>query len=419
MEISELEKLDPDLFLQYITYLPFNDVISVCTSSVILHKYCHDEKYRSKWKSLIDNTFSRIYNYPEKLKEIQRITKSDYNYLVYTQLVNLLDPITKLMIYYRQGDMKSFEEGTKEQKFLALFLLNKKDIIKDYLPYAEWTPFIDFLNGGNISQDDRGMMLAAFALEGNIQGIQLMEKHGAEIGYNNNIPLRAAVRYNQLDVVKYLISRGADPRAMNNRPIRLTGELGHFEILKYLQSLGVDIHVGNEYVFYRAVQNGHLNVVKYLVEGGVDIHANNNFAIRSAAANNRREVIDYLLNFTPNKEERKLMIDLALPNSSLSGNIDLVKYLLDLGANIHFDNELALRFALEEDLLDVAKFLIQQGANLDLVKNRQLVAASAEGRLETVKFLVENGANEINQALDAARQNNRLEVINYLESLNK
>ena len=96
-------------------------------------------KYNPQWKTLIDNTFKHIYNYEDKLNEIWielSLPIDTYNYLVYTGLVKLLDPITQLMIYYKQGYMKSFnsEKYNQTQRFLAMFLLGKKDKIEQYLP---------------------------------------------------------------------------------------------------------------------------------------------------------------------------------------------------------------------------------------------------------------------------------------------
>ncbi len=131
MNIDYLSKLPVDVFIQNITYLPFDEVISVCQANKTLHNYCTNSKYNSHWKALIDNTFGNIYDYQNKLKQIRdklNISDDVYNYLVYSHLVKLLDPITQLMIYYRQGDMNSFENSqyNDTQRFLALFLLVKR-----------------------------------------------------------------------------------------------------------------------------------------------------------------------------------------------------------------------------------------------------------------------------------------------------
>ena len=124
--------LPVDIFINIIAYLSFNDVINVCQSNSKLYNY--STGYNTRWKALINNMFSFIDNYDDKLEQIKikiGIDENIYNYLVYTKLLDLLDPISQLMIYHRQGDMVSFDDDkyTKVQKFLSLFLLNKKCII--------------------------------------------------------------------------------------------------------------------------------------------------------------------------------------------------------------------------------------------------------------------------------------------------
>ena len=116
MALELLSQMNVDVFIQSITYLPFQDVVSVCSANKTLHSYCNDPRYNKKWKRLIDNTFGKVYDYQNKLQQIWNklgYKQPTYNYLVYTQLVKLLDPVTQAMIYYRQGDMDSFKEVSK------------------------------------------------------------------------------------------------------------------------------------------------------------------------------------------------------------------------------------------------------------------------------------------------------------------
>ncbi len=129
-----LSQLPIDMFLINITYLPYDDVINVCQANKKLYSYCTDIKYNSNWKSLIDNAFSNIYTYyQDKLEQIWiqlKLSKNTYNYLVYANLlITLLDPITKLHIYYRQGDKKSFNNTLKWEKhrFTSFVIRNYTD----------------------------------------------------------------------------------------------------------------------------------------------------------------------------------------------------------------------------------------------------------------------------------------------------
>ena len=124
-----------DNFIKEITYLPFDKVITICQSNPDYISYCNDSKYNNQWKLLIDNTFSSIYEYDDKLKQIWNdLNTGDnvYNYLIYTQLVHLLDPITQLKIYYRQGDIKSFDDNkfTDLQRYFSL-KISKRNSVED------------------------------------------------------------------------------------------------------------------------------------------------------------------------------------------------------------------------------------------------------------------------------------------------
>ena len=46
----DLSQLHVDIFIKEVTYLPFNDVISVCEANKTLHNYCTNPKYNNKWK---------------------------------------------------------------------------------------------------------------------------------------------------------------------------------------------------------------------------------------------------------------------------------------------------------------------------------------------------------------------------------
>ncbi len=268
MNVDYLSQLPVDLFIQQMTYLPFDDVISVCQANTTLHNYCINSKYNNNWKNLIDNTFSSIYNYDDYLKEIRnklKVNDTVYNYLVYTHLVELLDPITQLMIYYRQGD-KIFDSPnfTNVQKFLALFLLGKKDKMKIYLPSDNYLPFINMLEGDKISQNILDKLLAEMAEEGSVKGLSMMLSKGADVHADDDYSLIIAIQHGHLEVVKYLTEHGSNVHGLNDCALAWASQKGHLEIVKYLVEQGANIHNRNDYSLRWASRKGHLEVVKYL-----------------------------------------------------------------------------------------------------------------------------------------------------------
>ena len=71
-------------------------------------------------------------------------------------------------------------------------------------------------------------------------------------------------------------------------------------MVRYLvEQCGADVHA-NETIFVRmsalewASACGHLEVVKYLVENGADVHACDGWALREASWNRHLEVVEYL-----------------------------------------------------------------------------------------------------------------------------
>ena len=326
MDIDYLSKLGPDLFIKHITYLPFKDVINICQANKKVHNYCTNPQYSVRWKVLVQNTFSHLSNYEDKLEQIQSdlgLDKNDYDYLVYTNFVKLLDPITQLMIYYRQGDRDSFNDNefNNTQRFLALFLLGKKEEMKKYLTSSAYQPYIDLLDGKEIDKNILNKMMIEMAKQGNIRGVEY-----------------------------FLTDKGADI----DDALRWSSQKGHLEVVKYLVSKGADIHADNDFALRFAGYNGYLEVVKYLVFKGANIHANNNAALRIASEAGHLEVVKYL---TENGANIRADDDYALKWASRNGHLEVVKYLVEKGADIHANNDKALRVASKYGHLEVVKYL--------------------------------------------------------------
>jgi len=200
-----MESLPVDLFIQQITYLPFEDVTNLCQVNTKFHEYCTNAKYANNWRLLIKNTFSQLDDYETNLEELLK-KYGGYNYQVYTNFIKTLDPVTQAMIYYKQGDMKSFSKLTKTQKFLAMFLLgNKEDMIKyDIFPLPSRI-FLKIINKNPVLpvRELYGAM-SVMIREGSLAGVKYLVKEGALVDKNSMIQL--ANIYGKRNIVKYLES---------------------------------------------------------------------------------------------------------------------------------------------------------------------------------------------------------------------
>ena len=164
-----------------------------------------------------------------------------------------------------------------------------------------------------------------------------------------------------------------------------------------------------------ASENGYLEIVKYLVEHGADIEFNENWPLWLSAAYGHLEVVKYLLE---NGADIHAQGDLALFDASYNGDLEVVKYLIKHGANVDGHT---LRAASENGKLEMVKYLVDHGVDVrDQQGDSALISASLYGYLEVVKYLVRMGANvhaQNDQALRFARKNKQVAVIEYLESL--
>ena len=95
----------------------------------------------------------------------------------------------------------------------------------------------------------------------------------------------------------------------------------------------------------------NIDVFKYLIKNGADIHTDNDYALRW---------------------------------SVVHGHLDIVKYLLENGANIHADNDYALRWSARNGHLDLIKYLLKNGANIHADDEYTLIWSAKNGHLDAV-----------------------------------
>jgi len=104
----------------------------------------------------------------------------------------------------------------------------------------------------------------------------------------------------------------------------------------------------------------------------------------------------------------------------------MVKYLIEKGADIHADEDYALRSASKKGNLRIVKYLIKNGADINAKDDDALKNAVRNGNTKTSNYLIQSGANPnvvlrkgyYDDLIAYARENGYEEVIDYLESLN-
>lgn len=130
-----------------------------------------------------------------------------------------------------------------------------------------------------------------------------------------------------------------------------------------------------------------------------------------------------------NKKHFQVNYQRLLSLAAEKGELDLVKEAVKNGANIHVDEEEASIHVDEEDALklaswnghlEVMKYLVSLGADIHINSEAPLKLASGKGYLEIVKYLVNLGADihaNDDEAFRWAYGSKNLELVKYLESL--
>ena len=121
----------------------------------------------------------------------------------------------------------------------------------------------------------------------------------------------------------------------------------------------------------KEIKNKHL---KELIELGI-----NKFSIKI----NNLGLLQYLI------ENNFISKDDALIYASSKGHLEVVKYLVDHGANVNAQDDYALRSAARNGHLDVIKYLVGHGANVNAQDDGALIWASLKGYTDIVNFLEE------------------------------
>ena len=150
-------------------------------------------------------------------------------------------------------------------------------------------------------------MLTA-AKYGNITHIKKLLQQGMKVDQtrerNGDTALHVAVRYGQLDTIKFLLKNGADINAQNmygGKPIHKALRWGHDSVVQLLAKKGADVSILQQFgdtKLHRAARNGHPEIVKLHIDNGDEINKTNLFgdtALHRAAWNGHLEIVKCLL----------------------------------------------------------------------------------------------------------------------------
>lgn len=209
--------------------------------------------------------------------------------------------------------------------------------------------------------------LYSAAENGYLPIVQELVKRGVKLDDEGDIALVAAAENGHFDVVKWLLVNGVTLKPMVNAsraPLLLAVKNGHEDIVAELLDRGAQIDIvtdNKSTLLHIAVKNQHLTVVaKLLKYGKIDINQSNESGL------------------TPLKE------------ALVSGNLDMVKMLLDHGAKIE---SIDISFAAKGGQLSVLEELIARGVSATESGDAALEIAAENGHLDIIKWLLNKGVS--------------------------
>jgi hypothetical protein len=118
---------------------------------------------------------------------------------------------------------------------------------------------------------------------------------GMEIFESDKVHIGKIIPLWQIETFEKLIEQGADLKKHELSLLRMVSELGKTDILKYFKAKGLDIHIKNEMPLINASSYGNLEMVQYLIENGANHEANDYNALHWAVIKGHENVVEYLL----------------------------------------------------------------------------------------------------------------------------
>uniref|UniRef100_A0A8C3LHC2 K Homology domain-containing protein n=1 Tax=Chrysolophus pictus TaxID=9089 RepID=A0A8C3LHC2_CHRPC len=263
------------------------------------------------------------------------------------------------------------------------------------------------------SNEFKESALTLACYKGHLDMVRFLLEAGADQEHKTDemhTALMEACMDGHVEVARLLLDSGAQvnmPADSFESPLTLAACGGHVELAALLIERGANLEEVNDEGYtplMEAAREGHEEMVALLLAQGANINAQTEetqeTALTLACCGGFSEVADFLIKAGADIE---LGCSTPLMEAAQEGHLELVKYLLTAGANVHATTatgDTALTYACENGHTDVADVLLQAGADLEHESEggrTPLMKAARAGHLCTVQFLISKGAN-VNRA---------------------
>ena len=261
--------------------------------------------------------------------------------------------------------------------------------------------------------------------KGHLPIVKVLIEHGADVNNPACPPLCAACSAGDIATVKFLIDQGAEVKAFTSynvklirNPLTAAAHSGNAELVEYLIEKGADIHCEKQKQspLEKACTCSHYNVLKVLFKHGAKIQ---NFELHSACKKADLEMVKFLLDRGADIHACNAVGLTPFAVAYSTGNVALVTFLLERGARPNvsiWDSSWAvlrsdtpsatwnpLMYAAEANDIGMMKLLLQHGADSNcawiydgerrIKVSSPLITVCRRGHVKALRLLLENGAD--------------------------
>lgn len=262
----------------------------------------------------------------------------------------------------------------------------------------------ELINNNQMKQEDKQQILFYTAAFGSVETMKILEDNGIDINVIDkfkNSTFIIASEYGNLEMVKYLLNKGLNIQARNidnESALFVAIRNEQYDIAKYLINQGADIKPSDKNdILVESCKNGDIDMLKLIMANGYPLSEKNRGKAMEAACRSRKiNVVEYLLDMGANPDLECLQ-SIEFRDSE---GLDIAKLLVKRGAKVNGKNSdgSPLKFI---DSKEISEYLIEKGANVNEISTSKsdnkgesiLMSIMANGDLDKIKLLVENGAD--------------------------